>query len=104
MKPVESLRRRATPVIEWALPYWTRGKAGRETPEDLFRLLYFRWLVALSFKVLGASWDVSWHFKWLRDDLTPPHLLNSVGTAIANQTLSTSVLLNQSYNFQLDGC
>ena len=83
MKPVESLRRRATPVIEWALPYWTRGKAGRETPEDLFRLLYLGWLVAFSFKVLGASWDVSWHFKWLRDDLAPPHLLNSVGTAIA---------------------
>ena len=83
MKPVESLRRRATPALEWALPYWTRGKAGRETPEDLFRLLYLGWLVAFSFKVLGASWDVSWHFKWLRDDLAPPHLLNSVGTAIA---------------------
>ncbi|MER5649336.1 hypothetical protein [Streptosporangium sp. NPDC002524] len=39
--------------------------------------------MAFSFKVLGASWDVSWHFKWLRDDLAPPHLLNSVGTAIA---------------------
>ncbi|MBB2913327.1 hypothetical protein FHS43_004625 [Streptosporangium becharense] len=38
--------------------------------------------MAFSFKVLGASWDVSWHFKWLRDDLAPPHLLNSVGTVI----------------------
>ncbi|MFF5207046.1 hypothetical protein [Streptosporangium sp. NPDC000396] len=83
MKPVQSLRQRATTVVEWALPYWTRGKAGRETPDDLFRVLYFGWLVAFSFKVLGASWDVSWHFKWLRDDLAPPHLLNSVGTAIA---------------------
>ncbi|MEV7013139.1 hypothetical protein [Streptosporangium sp. NPDC051022] len=83
MKPVASLRKRATPVVLWALPYWTRGKAGRQTPEDLFRVLYFGWLVAFSFKVLGASWDVSWHFKWLRDDLAPPHLLNSVGTAIA---------------------
>ncbi|GAA2884333.1 hypothetical protein GCM10010517_47680 [Streptosporangium fragile] len=82
MNPVASLRRRATSAIEWALPYWTRGKAGRETPEDLFRVLYLGWLVAFSFKVLGASWDVSWHFKWLRDDLAPPHLLNSVGTAI----------------------
>lgn len=83
MKSVLSLRRRAAPVIQWALPYWTRGKAGRETPEALFRVLYLGWLVAFSFKVLGASWDVSWHFKWLRDDLAPPHLLNSVGTAIA---------------------
>ncbi|MBA2894331.1 hypothetical protein [Nonomuraea soli] len=40
------------------------------------------WLVAFGLKVLGSAWDVSWHFKWLRDDLAPPHLLNSVGTAI----------------------
>ncbi|MER7213567.1 hypothetical protein [Streptosporangium sp. NPDC000239] len=83
MKFVVSPKRSATQAIQWALPYWTRGKAGRQTPEDLFRVLYFGWLVAFSFKVLGASWDVSWHFKWLRDDLAPPHLLNSVGTAIA---------------------
>ncbi|WP_230879565.1 hypothetical protein [Planomonospora sp. ID67723] len=76
------MRRTATSVIGWALPYWTRGEAGRQTPEDLFRVLYLGWLVAFSFKVLGASWDVSWHFKWLRDDLAPPHLLNSVGTVI----------------------
>ncbi|MFI7633325.1 hypothetical protein [Nonomuraea sp. NPDC049400] len=66
----------------WALPYWTRGQAGRETPQDLFRVLYFGWLVALTLKLLGSAWDVSWHFKWLRDDLAPPHLLNSAGTAI----------------------
>ncbi|GAT68163.1 hypothetical protein PS9374_03824 [Planomonospora sphaerica] len=82
MKPAKSLRRRAASVAAWALPYWTRGKAGRETPADLFRVLYLGWVVAFCFKVLGASWDVSWHFKWLRDDLAPPHLLNSVGTAI----------------------
>ncbi|GAA3259262.1 hypothetical protein [Nonomuraea helvata] len=67
----------------WALPYWTRGQAGRETPQDLFRVLYFGWLVALTLKLLGSAWDVSWHFKWLRDDLAPPHLLNSAGTAVA---------------------
>nr|BFE81655.1 hypothetical protein GCM10020093_042560 [Planobispora longispora] len=69
-------------VAAWALPYWTRGQAGRETPPELFRVLYFGWLAAFTLKVLGASWDVSWHFKWLRDDLAPPHLLNSVGTVI----------------------
>ncbi|MET7464862.1 hypothetical protein [Nonomuraea sp. NPDC005501] len=67
----------------WAVPYWTRGPAGRETPEDLFRVLYYGWLVALTLKLLGSAWDVSWHFKWLRDDLAPPHLLNSAGTALA---------------------
>ncbi|MGW0479812.1 hypothetical protein [Nonomuraea sp. NPDC003214] len=38
--------------------------------------------MAFALKVLGSAWDVSWHFMWLRDDLAPPHLLNSVGTAI----------------------
>ena len=41
------------------------------------------WVAALAFKLLGSSWDVSWHFKWLRDDMAPPHLLNTVGTGIA---------------------
>ncbi|MQA93364.1 MAG: hypothetical protein GEV11_01555 [Streptosporangiales bacterium] len=66
----------------WAAGFWSRGTAGRETPQELFTLLYRAWLVAFALKVLGSSWDVSWHFKWLRDDLAPPHLLNSVGTAM----------------------
>ncbi|MEV0593630.1 hypothetical protein [Nonomuraea cavernae] len=66
----------------WAAPHWTRGQAGRETPPDLFRVLYYGWLVALTLKLLGSAWDVSWHFKWLRDDLAPPHLLNSAGTVL----------------------
>ncbi|MBP2707018.1 hypothetical protein JOL79_24845 [Microbispora sp. RL4-1S] len=70
-------------ALRWALPYWTRGEAGRQTPADLFRVLYYGWLIAFVLKVLGASWDVSWHFRWLRDDLAPPHLLNTVGTVIA---------------------
>ena len=69
-------------AAQWALPYWTRGPAGRATPPDLLRVLYVGWLVAFSLKVLGSAWDVSWHFMWLRDDLAPPHLLNSAGTAI----------------------
>lgn len=67
----------------WALPYWTRGQAGRETPQDLFKVLYYGWLAALTLKLLGSAWDVSWHFKWLRDELAPPHMLNSAGTALA---------------------
>jgi hypothetical protein len=62
--------------------YWTRGAAGRSTPPEAVLGLYRLWLVALTLKVLGSSWDVSWHFKWLRDDFAPPHLLNSVGTAM----------------------
>jgi hypothetical protein len=45
-------------------------------------LAYRMWLVALLCKMLGSSWDMSWHFRWQRDDLAPPHLLNTVGTVI----------------------
>ncbi len=69
-------------VVAWGLPLWSRGLPGRPTPPDLFRVLYTAWLVAFVLKVLGASWDVSWHFRWLRDDLAPPHLINTVGTMI----------------------
>ncbi len=69
-------------VVAWGLPLWSRGLPGRPTPPDVFRLIYTAWLVAFALKVLGASWDVSWHFRWLRDDLAPPHLINTVGTMI----------------------
>lgn len=44
--------------------------------------VYRLWLVAFALKMLGSTWDMSWHFKWLRDDLAPPHLLNTAGTVI----------------------
>ncbi len=63
--------------------HWTRGAAGRETPRWVWHFAYRAWLVALLLKVLGSSWDESWHFKFQRDDLAPPHLINSVGTGVA---------------------
>lgn len=45
-------------------------------------LVYRVWLVALALKALGSGWDVAWHFRWLRDDLAPPHLVNLAGDAI----------------------
>lgn len=63
--------------------YWDRGEPGRATPRSLQLLMMRFWLLALVFKIFGASWDVSWHFKWLRDDFAPPHILNTVGTGIA---------------------
>jgi hypothetical protein len=47
------------------------------------KLVYRLWLVALTLKMIGSSWDMSWHFRWLRDDLAPPHDVNTVGTALA---------------------
>ena len=64
-------------------PFLTRVRAGVADAEAtlLLRQIYGVWLVALLFKMLGSSWDVSWHFKWLRDDLAPPHLINVAGDA-----------------------
>jgi hypothetical protein len=65
----------------WAA-YMTPGRPGRATTEQELRWIYTAWLGAFLFKMLGSTWDVSWHFRWLRDDLAPPHLLNSAGTAV----------------------
>ncbi|SEO61578.1 hypothetical protein [Trujillonella endophytica] len=62
--------------------YMTPGRPGRSTTEQELRWIYTAWLGAFLLKMLGSSWDVSWHFRWLRDDLAPPHLLNSAGTAV----------------------
>ncbi len=70
-------------LVRWLWQaYMTPGQPGRETPQAELRWIYTAWLGAFLLKMLGSSWDVSWHFKWLRDDLAPPHLLNSAGTAI----------------------
>jgi hypothetical protein len=60
----------------------TPGRPGRPTTQTELRWIYTAWLGAFLLKMLGSTWDVSWHFKWLRDDLAPPHLLNSAGTAV----------------------
>lgn len=62
--------------------HWKRGAPGKETPEWVVNFAYSLWLVALLLKLVGSSWDMSWHFRWLRDDLAPPHLLNTAGTVM----------------------
>jgi len=70
-------------ALRWLwLAYMTPGRPGRPTSQQELRWIYTAWLGAFLLKMLGSSWDVSWHFRWLRDDLAPPHLLNSAGTAV----------------------
>jgi hypothetical protein len=70
-------------LLRWLwLAYVTPGRPGRATTQTELRWIYTAWLGAFLLKLLGSSWDVSWHFRWLRDDLAPPHLLNSAGTAM----------------------
>jgi hypothetical protein len=69
--------------VRWLwLAYLTPGRPGRVTAGNELRWIYTAWLAAFLLKMLGSTWDVSWHFRWLRDDLAPPHLLNSAGTAV----------------------
>ncbi|SDY80643.1 hypothetical protein SAMN05661080_04665 [Modestobacter sp. DSM 44400] len=71
-------------LVRWlGQTYLTPGRPGRPTTQTELRWIYTAWLGAFALKMLGSSWDVSWHFRWLRDDLAPPHLLNSAGTALA---------------------
>jgi hypothetical protein len=70
-------------ALKWFWPaYMTPGRPGRRTDQTELNWIYLAWLGAFLLKMLGSTWDVSWHFRWLRDDLAPPHLLNSAGTAI----------------------
>jgi hypothetical protein len=69
------------PPIDWAR-IAISGPTEEQRPATVL-LVYRLWLVAFILKMLGSTWDMSWHFKWLRDDLAPPHLLNTVGTVLA---------------------
>jgi hypothetical protein len=53
------------------------------TSARTLRIIFGLWILAYAFKHAGASWDLSWHFRFLRDDLIPPHLTNLVGNCIA---------------------
>lgn len=48
---------------------WTRGEPGRPTPPSLSVFMQRMWLTALTCTLLGSSYDVSWHFERVRDDL-----------------------------------
>ena len=46
-------------------------------------LLYYWWILAFALKAVGASWDAAYHFKYLRDFLQLPHLVNGAGDVLA---------------------
>ena len=60
--------------------YVSPGQPGRPTTERELRVIYGTWLFALVLKLIGSTWDVAWHFHYLRDDFAPPHNINTVGT------------------------
>jgi hypothetical protein len=87
-------------VTTQTLPRTTSGWVGlaRSGPDAgqgpaVVAAVYRLWLVAFALKMLGSTWDMSWHFKWLRDDAAPPHLLNTAGTVVV-----VALVLFQAYH------
>lgn len=48
--------------------------------EGRYRVKYYRlWALALFLKAVGAAWDASYHFKYLFEEYSLPHLTNFCG-------------------------
>lgn len=45
------------------------------------------WAAALLLKGIGASWDVAWHFRTLRETISPPHMVNTLGGVLVAYAL-----------------
>lgn len=59
--------------------YLGRNQLAQGTNVRVLRLVYSAWLVIFAIKLVGSAWDVGWHFRFLRDDLAPPHIINTFG-------------------------
>ncbi|HCT75171.1 MAG TPA: hypothetical protein DGT23_00965 [Micromonosporaceae bacterium] len=73
----QTLPRTTTGWVDLALS----GPRPEQTP-IVVTAIYRLWLVAFVLKMLGSTWDMSWHFMWLRDTAAPPHILNTIGTVM----------------------
>lgn len=47
------------------------------------RTLYSLWITAFLLKSIGAAWDASFHFKYLRELTQAPHVVNIIGNILA---------------------
>lgn len=52
------------------------------------RRIYWVWALGLLLKGIGASWDVSWHFRILRETVSPPHVVNAIGGLVCAAALA----------------
>ncbi len=66
---------------------FTRGAPRASADQRLLRFIFGLWLAAFALKSIGADWDIAWHFRFLRDDLAPPHVINTFGMSLGVQLL-----------------
>jgi hypothetical protein len=51
-------------------------------------LKYYRlWVVAFLLKFIGSAWDASYHFKYLFEEYSIPHIVNTLGFALGGYLL-----------------
>ena len=49
---------------------------------------YYRlWVVAFLLKFIGSAWDASYHFKYLFEEYSIPHIVNTLGFALGGYLL-----------------
>src|SRR5579884_2952752 len=54
------------------------------------RTVWTLWIAGLALKLVSSAWDVSWHFRLLRESLSPPHIINLVGFVLISVALLLS--------------
>ncbi|MBA3471147.1 MAG: hypothetical protein H0T53_16045 [Herpetosiphonaceae bacterium] len=73
--------------VQTVAPLWhtysSPGAPLRSTSDRAMRVIYGLWLTAFILKLIGSGWDIAWHFHYLRDDMAPPHIINTIGTMLA---------------------
>jgi hypothetical protein len=49
----------------------------------MISLKYYRlWVLAFLLKFIGSAWDASYHFKYLFEEYSIPHIVNTIGFAL----------------------
>lgn len=71
--------------ISTAVRRWRQSSSWEvaSTSARALRIVFGLWICAFALKHAGASWDLAWHYRYIRDDLIPPHILNLAGNALA---------------------
>jgi hypothetical protein len=67
---------------------FARGKPRAHDDARVLTLVYGLWLLVFALKAAGADWDIAWHYRFLRDDFAPPHLLNTFGMSVGVMLLA----------------
>ncbi len=79
-------------IFNGAVSRWQKYAAHAQSEQQVglreLRIVYGIWLFAFALKLAGSSWDVAWHFRYLREDLAIPHVVNTIGLMVGMAVLA----------------